>query len=37
MASRWPTYRAVIDSVRVLADPEMLGISPRRIVVSTSG
>ena len=30
-------YRAVLDAVRRLADPELLGISPRRIVVSTSG
>jgi len=30
-------YSAVIESVRRLADPELLGISPRRIVVSTSG
>jgi 23S rRNA (adenine2503-C2)-methyltransferase len=27
----------VIESVRRIADPELLGISPRRIVVSTSG
>ena len=30
-------YPAVMDSVRGLSDPELLGISPRRIVVSTSG
>ena len=30
-------YRAVLESVRRLASPELLGISPRRIVVSTSG
>jgi len=30
-------YSAVIDSVRRIADPDRLGISPRRIVVSTSG
>jgi 23S rRNA (adenine2503-C2)-methyltransferase len=27
----------VVESVRRLSDPELLGISPRRIVVSTSG
>src|SRR5881394_3920798 len=37
MGEPMANYRAVIDSVRMLADPEMLGISPRRIVVSTSG
>jgi len=30
-------YDAVLASVRALADPELLGISPRRITVSTSG
>ena len=30
-------YAAVVESVRRLSDPELLGISPRRIVVSTSG
>jgi 23S rRNA (adenine2503-C2)-methyltransferase len=30
-------YRAVVDGVRRIADPEWLGISPRRITVSTSG
>jgi len=30
-------YRAVLDSVRAIADPAGLGISPRRITVSTSG
>jgi len=37
MGEPMANYRAVIDSVRMLAHPEMLGISPRRIVVSTSG
>src|SRR5581483_11852300 len=31
------SYDAVMDSVRRIADPDRLGISPRRIVVSTSG
>src|SRR5258708_13428835 len=30
-------YAAVVASVRRMADPQLLGISPRRIVVSTSG
>src|ERR1700682_4285964 len=30
-------YAAVVESVRRLSDPDLLGISPRRIVVSTSG
>jgi 23S rRNA (adenine2503-C2)-methyltransferase len=30
-------YAAVVESIRRLADPKLLGISPRRIVVSTSG
>ncbi|HVH63940.1 MAG TPA: 23S rRNA (adenine(2503)-C(2))-methyltransferase RlmN [Candidatus Dormibacteraeota bacterium] len=37
MGEPMANYRAVIESVRRLADPELLGISPRRIVVSTSG
>ena len=37
MGEPMANYRAVIDSVRKLADPELVGISPRRIVVSTSG
>ena len=37
MGEPMANYGAVIDSVRRLADPELLGISPRRIVVSTSG
>ena len=30
-------YEAVVESVRRLADPDELGISPRRVTVSTSG
>ncbi len=30
-------YSAVVESVRRIADPTLLGISPRRITVSTSG
>src|SRR5919204_6767347 len=30
-------YAAVVDSIRSLSDPDLLGISPRRIVVSTAG
>jgi 23S rRNA (adenine2503-C2)-methyltransferase len=37
MGEPMANYHAVIDSVRRLSDPELLGISPRRIVVSTSG
>src|SRR5256714_12555796 len=37
MGEPMANYSAVIESVRRLADPELLGISPRRIVVSTSG
>ena len=37
MGEPMANYPAVIDSVRHLADPELLGISPRRIVLSTSG
>ena len=37
MGEPMANYRAVVDSVRRLADAELLGISPRRIVVSTSG
>src|SRR5205085_9407749 len=37
MGEPMANYQAVVDSVRRLADPELLGISPRRIVVSTSG
>jgi len=37
MGEPMANYHAVIESVRRLSDPELLGISPRRIVVSTSG
>jgi 23S rRNA (adenine2503-C2)-methyltransferase len=37
MGEPMANYEAVVESVRRLADPELLGISPRRIVVSTSG
>ena len=37
MGEPMANYRAVVESVRRLADPDLLGISPRRIVVSTSG
>ena len=37
MGEPMANYRAVVDSVRIIADPEILGISPRRVVVSTSG
>ena len=37
MGEPMANYKAVIDSVRMLMDPELLGISARRIVVSTSG
>jgi 23S rRNA (adenine2503-C2)-methyltransferase len=37
MGEPMANYRAVIESVRKLSDPELLGISPRRIVLSTSG
>ncbi len=37
MGEPMANYPAVIESVRRLADTELLGISPRRIVVSTSG
>jgi 23S rRNA (adenine2503-C2)-methyltransferase len=37
MGEPMANYQAVIESVRRIADPELLGISPRRIVVSTSG
>ena len=30
-------YRAVVESIRTLAGADLLGISPRRVVVSTSG
>jgi 23S rRNA (adenine2503-C2)-methyltransferase len=37
MGEPMANYGAVVESVRRLADPELLGISPRRIVISTSG
>jgi 23S rRNA (adenine2503-C2)-methyltransferase len=37
MGEPFVNYKAVIDSVRRMSDPERLGISPRRIVLSTSG
>src|SRR5205814_3552601 len=37
MGEPFLNYPAVIDSVRGISDSERLGISPRRIVVSTSG
>jgi len=37
MGEPMANYVAVVESVRAIADPELLGISPRRIVVSTSG
>jgi 23S rRNA (adenine2503-C2)-methyltransferase len=30
-------YAAVLESIRCLSDPDLLGISPRRIVVSSAG
>ncbi|HSS62624.1 MAG TPA: 23S rRNA (adenine(2503)-C(2))-methyltransferase RlmN [Candidatus Limnocylindrales bacterium] len=37
MGEPMANYRAVVDSVRQLTNPRLLGISARRIVVSTSG
>jgi 23S rRNA (adenine2503-C2)-methyltransferase len=37
MGEPMANYAAVVESVRRIADPDLLGISPRRIVVSTSG
>ena len=37
MGEPMANYRAVVESVRLISDPDLLGISPRRIVVSTSG
>jgi 23S rRNA (adenine2503-C2)-methyltransferase len=37
MGEPMANYNAVLESVRRLADPELLAISPRRITVSTSG
>jgi 23S rRNA (adenine2503-C2)-methyltransferase len=37
MGEPMANYAAVVESVQLLADPELLGISPRRVVVSTAG
>lgn len=37
MGEPMANYLEVLDAVRRIADPELLGISPRRIVLSTSG
>jgi len=37
MGEPMANYQAVVESVRRISDPDLLGISPRRIVVSTSG
>ena len=37
MGEPMANYRAVVDSIRLLANGELLGISPRRVVVSTAG
>jgi 23S rRNA (adenine2503-C2)-methyltransferase len=37
MGEPMANYGPVVESVRLLADPELLGISPRRVVVSTAG
>ena len=37
MGEPMANYQSVIESIRSLVDPALLGISPRRIVVSTSG
>jgi len=37
MGEPMANYDAVVGSIRRLADPALLGISPRRVVVSTSG
>ena len=37
MGEPMANYTAVVESVRRMSDSELLGISPRRIVVSTSG
>ena len=37
MGEPMANYKSVVESVRRLAEPALLGISPRRIVVSTSG
>ena len=37
MGEPMANYAPVVESIRLLADPELLGISPRRVVVSTAG
>src|ERR1700687_1214112 len=37
MGEPMANYQAVVESVRRLSDPDLLGVSQRRIVVSTSG
>jgi 23S rRNA (adenine2503-C2)-methyltransferase len=37
MGEPMANYQAVIESVRRMSNPDLLGMSPRRIVVSTSG
>ena len=37
MGEPMANYQSVIESVRRIIDPELLAISPRRVVVSTSG
>jgi len=37
MGEPMANYQAVVESVRRISDPELLGISPRRVVISTSG
>jgi 23S rRNA (adenine2503-C2)-methyltransferase len=37
MGEPMANYTAVVESIRRLADPKLLEISPRRVVVSTSG
>jgi len=37
MGEPMANYQAVVESVRRISDPELLAISPRRVVISTSG
>ena len=37
MGEPMANYDAVVESVRQIAQPDLLGISPRRVVISTSG
>src|SRR5450759_5780214 len=37
MGEPMANYQSVVESLRRITDPDLLGISPRRIVVSTSG